>query len=76
MSHGVGVIRFIIDETLPLSKAAQERCWRQFISGGTNHSARGATLSYILNRAEFEGVAYTLTAMPGQGYYVAPYTSH
>ena len=74
MSNGKGVIRVIIDETMPISKAALERNWQAFMRGGTNHSGRGATLAAIINRADREGIPYVLTAHPGLGYHIVPGT--
>lgn len=57
---------------IALSKAAQRRVWSAFKERGTTHSARAGTLPYILRRCEQERIAYTLEAMPGQGYYITP----
>jgi hypothetical protein len=53
------------------SKAAHERVWTSFMAGhGSNHSAGAHTLAAIINRCEEEGIAYTLIAFPGEGYYI------
>lgn len=53
---------------IAISKAAQERLWKDFLANGTNHSGVASTLCYIIRRCEQERVAYVLTAHPGQGY--------
>ena len=59
-------------DAIGMSKAARERSWKQFLSGGTGHSGLATTLSFIIERCEEEGVSYQLTAHPGKGYHMQP----
>jgi hypothetical protein len=59
---------------LELDRATGSRVWKSFLQGGSTHSARASTLPYIIRRCERERVGYVLTAMPGQGYHIAPHT--
>jgi hypothetical protein len=53
------------------SKAERNKLWRMLMDGtGGSHSAQGVTLPYLINRLESEGIAYQLSAWPGQGYYL------
>jgi hypothetical protein len=67
-----GVLTFTSIFGMLLSKAQGDASWKQFKAGGTSHSARAATLWYLLNRCEREGVCYKLEAMPGYGYRLEP----
>lgn len=60
------------EDEATLSKTARERCWQQFLRGGTTHSGRATTLPYLMRRAERAGVPYVLTAHPGVGYHLRP----
>ena len=66
----------ILNATSPyeqeLDRNRRAYVWRAFLEHGSNHSARATTLPYIIRRCEREGVGYVLTAMPGQGYHIAP----
>ena len=55
---------------IALTKAAQKRTWDAFVKHGTTHSGNASTLPYIMRRCEREGIAYTLEAMPGTGYFI------
>ena len=66
------MITFCSTHEMAMTKAAQERAWAAFLSGGSGHSERASTLCYILRRCEQEGRGYILTARPGQGYHVKP----
>ena len=57
---------------MPQSKSAQERLWKAFLRGGSQHSGRASLLPYLIRRCELEKVAYRLTAQPGIGYYIEP----
>lgn len=62
---------------LHVTKTQSERNWQRFLAGETsNHSTNGETLLDMLNRAEFYGVPYQLTAVPGMGYALKKETSH
>lgn len=64
------MLTVISTHELALSKAAQQRTWNCFLNGGTSHSAQASTLPYIIRRCEQERIAYTLQAIPGQGYFI------
>ena len=57
-----------------LTHAAIKRVWDAFLNGGTSHSAGAFTLTHIINRCEDEGIAYRLSAHPGHGYHIEPFT--
>ena len=63
-----------VKQTIYPSKTLLERSWRQFLAGGTSHSAGANILPYIMNRCEREGRPYELLAHPGEGYYIRPIT--
>lgn len=60
---------------LALSRPQQDRVWASFLQHGTAHSARAATLPYVMCRCEQEGIAYVLRAVPGAGYFIENTTS-
>jgi hypothetical protein len=57
----------------PTNKTHKETSWQIFLKQGTRHSALAQTLPDIIRRCEREGVAYRLTAVPGQGYFIEPF---
>ncbi len=54
----------------PIDRKTGALIWDAFLSGGTNHSARAATLPYIIRRCERAGQGYVLHARPGYGYFI------
>lgn len=66
----VGSLIYSSPYSMRLSKAVEARTWQYFWDHGSQHSGRAASLTYILNRCEREGVAYELIALPGKGYYI------
>jgi hypothetical protein len=57
-----------------LSAPQKREMWAAFLQGGTTHSARAATLPFIIRKCERDGVGYTLRAEPGTGYRIYPTT--
>lgn len=55
-----------------IGSALQRTMWDLFRREGTGHSMNAATLWYILDRCEAEGIAYRLTAEPNAGYFIEP----
>ena len=53
-----------------LSRAEARRIWTAFLEHGSTHSARAATLPFIIRRCESAGIPYVLTARPGMGYFI------